>query len=306
MSNVVAKILAAVAAVGLAVACGGGSSPSSGSNKPVVVTTVTQVSALTRAVGGDRISLTALLVPTDDPHSYELKPAQVTRLAGAAVIFQSGVEIDKWLDKGVDAANVKDRVVDLSRSVRLREATGETSGQDPHWWYDADNAKQATAAIAQALAKADPAGTDTYERNAAAESQRLDAADRSVHQAIDPIPQERRLFVANHDAFGYFLARYGITLVGDIVPSTDSMSAVRPADITRLVAAIQSQHVCAIFTETTIDPKLVNQIAAESKAKVYDGKLYGDAIGDPGSPGGTMEGALTRNGQLMAMAFKSC
>jgi zinc/manganese transport system substrate-binding protein len=109
--------------------------------------------------------------------------------------------------------------------------------------------------------------------------------------------------VANHDAFNYFLARYNITLVGDIIPSTDSIQAVRPADVTRLVNAIKQRHVCAIFTETTIDTKLARQIAGEAKVKVYDGKLYGDAIDDPGKPGGTLEGALVSNGQLMAGAF---
>jgi ABC-type Zn uptake system ZnuABC Zn-binding protein ZnuA len=289
----------------LLAACSPGTSSSAG--KLGVVTTVTQVSALVRAVGGDRISLTALVTAKDDPHEYEIKPEQVTRLVGAKLIFRSGVDIDKWLDKGVDAAGVKDRVVDLSSTVTLREATGEgASGKDPHWWYDIDNAKQAAGAIAQALEKADPDGKDTYEKNLADLKGRLDSADKTVHSVIDPIPESRRLFVANHDAFNYFLARYKITLVGDIVPSTDSIASVRPADITRLVQAIKEKRVCAIFTETTIDPKLAQQIAAEAKVKVYDGKLYGDAIGDPGTPGGTLEGALTSNGRLMAEAFKSC
>jgi hypothetical protein len=85
------------------------------------------------------------------------------------------------------------------------------------------------------------------------------------------VPPERRLFVANHDAFGYFLARYGITLVGDVVPSTDFLAAVRPA------------HVA-----------------------VVDGKLFADAIGDPGTPGGTLEGALVQNARVMAAGFTSC
>jgi ABC-type Zn uptake system ZnuABC Zn-binding protein ZnuA len=291
-------------AVGSVVACGVGARGAS--DRPVVVSTLTQVSALVRSVGGDRIALTPLLRPADDPHAYELKPVQVTSLAGAAVIFESGVQIDKWLDRGVEAAGVRDRVIDLSQSVRLRQATGADAGPDPHWWYDADNARAAIGAIASALERVDPASRDVYERNAAAERQRLDAADRDVHRAIDPIPPARRLFVANHDAFGYFLDRYGITLVGDIVPSTDSMAAVRPADIAHLVADIQRRHVCAIFTETTIDPRLAEQIGAESKAKVYDGRLYGDAIGEPGGPGGTLESALVRNGRLMAAAFTSC
>jgi zinc/manganese transport system substrate-binding protein/manganese/iron transport system substrate-binding protein len=288
-----------------AAACSGVGQGTS-SNRLAVVTTVTQVSALVRSVGGDRIQQTALLTPRDDPHQYELKPDQVTRLGRARIVFESGAGLDKWMDQGVDAAHVKDRVVVLADGLKLRDATGAEAGKDPHWWYDADNAKLAADAIATALAKQDPVGKDTYQKNADALKQRLDDADRQIHSMIDPIPAQRRLFVANHDAFNYYLARYNITLVGDIVPSTDSIAAVRPADIAKLVAAIKQRHVCAIFTETTIDPRFAQQISSESGAKVFDGKLYGDAIGDPGSPGGTLEGALVRNGELMASAFKSC
>jgi ABC-type Zn uptake system ZnuABC Zn-binding protein ZnuA len=277
-----------------------------GSGKLAVVTSVTQVSALVRAVGGDRIDLTPLATPKDDPHEYELKPDQTTKLSNARIIFKSGVDLDKWVDKGAEAAKVKNRVVDLSAGLNLHAATGQEKGQDPHWWYDVDNAKQAATAIARELTKADSGGKDTYEKNAADLRQRLDDADKTIHAAIDPIPKSKRLFVANHDAFNYFLDRYDITLVGDIIPSTDSIQAVRPADLAKLVQAIKQKHVCAIFTETTIDPKMARQIADEAKVKVYDGKLYGDAIDEPGKPGGTLEGALVQNGQLMAGAFKSC
>jgi zinc/manganese transport system substrate-binding protein len=305
LTRVVAGLLV-LAALGIGVACSGSGSPPAGSGRLSVVSTVTQVSALTRAVGGDRIDLTALLTSRDDPHQFELKPNDVTTLARAKVIVESGAQLDKWMDRGVQAAGVQDRVTDASKGLKLRDATGGESGRDPHWWYDVDDAKLGATSIALALERADPAGKGTYEANLTALKQRLDDADRKVHALIDPIPEGKRLFVANHDAFNYFLARYGITLVGDIVPSTDSIAAVRPADVARLVNGIRDQHVCAIFTETTIDPKLASQIASESGARVYDGRLYGDAIGDAGTPGATVEGAIQRDGQLMAGAFTSC
>ncbi len=285
-------------------ACGGAAGDSGNPGGLKVVTTVTQVSALVREVGGHRIALTALLTSKDDPHQYELKPDQVTRLTGSRLVFESGAGLDKWMDRALAATGGPERVVDLSRSVRLRQS--QTEGVDPHWWYDIDNAKLAVDAIAAALGGADPAGRDAYERNAAAAKLRLDDADRQIHALIDPIPASKRLFVANHDAFNYFLERYGITLVGDIIPSTDSIAAVRPADVARLVKAIRDRHVCAVFTETTLDPRLASEIARDAGVKVVDGKLYADAIGDPGSEGATLEQALLHNGRLMAQAFTSC
>ena len=269
-----------------------------------VVSTVTQVSALARAVGGDRIALTALLTSRDDPHQYDLKPDQVTSLIGARVILLSGAGLDKWMNRGLQAAGAASRAVDLSASVKLRQS--EAEGTDPHWWYDTDNASAAVDRIAQAFGAADPTSAAVYRSNAASAKRQLAATDRQIHALIDPIPAAKRLFVANHDAFSYFLERYQITLVGDIVPSTDSIQAVRPADIAHLVGAIRAKHVCAIFTETTIDPKLAAQVAGEARVKVVAGKLFGDSIGDPGGPGGRLDQALLSNARLMAEAFTSC
>jgi zinc/manganese transport system substrate-binding protein/manganese/iron transport system substrate-binding protein len=296
-------VLIAIAATGL-VGCASStssSSSSSGCQKIKVLTTVTQVSALVRAVGADCVDLTALLRPTDDPHAYEMKPADVGALSSARIIFKSGAGIDKWIDKSITAAAPNTPTVDLSTSVKLRQSS---EGDDPHWWYDVDNAKAAADAIAAQLGKMDPANKDTYTKNATALKGRLDDADKQVHALIDPIDPSKRLFVANHDAFNYFLARYNITLVGDIIPSTDTLSAVKPADTAKLITDIKSKGVKAIFTETTLDSGVASQIARETGAKVFDGKLYGDAIGDAGSDGATLEGALVHNGQAMASAFK--
>lgn len=291
----------AISLLAAGTSCGG---PAPAAGGLPVVSTVTQVSALARAVGGSRISLTALVSSQDDPHQYDLKPEQVTRLAAARVILVSGAGIDKWANRSVQSAGAAARAVDLSAAVRLRNSP--TEGTDPHWWYDLDNAAGAAARIAAAFSEADPAGAAAYSANLEALKLRFTAADREIHALIDPIPAARRLFVANHDAFSYFLERYGITLVGDIVPSTDSIQAVRPADIARLVAAIRSTHVCAIFTETTIDPKLSAQVAGEARVKVVAGRLFGDSIADPGRPGARLEDALVANARLMAEGFTSC
>lgn len=278
--------------------------PSASASKGLsVVATVTQVSAFTRAVGGDHIQLTALLKSSDDPHAYEPHPSDISVLAQARLIVKSGVGLDRWIDKPISAAAPGARVLDASTGARIRSGGGE--GQDPHWWYDVDNAKIAADNIAGALAGLDPSNAAAYRANAAAQKARLDDADHQAHNLIDPIPAARRLFVANHDAFNYFLARYGITLVGDIIPSTDSLAAVRPQDTARLISAIRDRHVKAIFTETTLDPNIAHQVASETQARVFDGKLYGDAIGAPGTDGATLEGALLHNARLMAAAFGS-
>ena len=79
---------------------------------------------------------------------------------------------------------------------------------------------------------------------------------------------------------------------------------MRPADTAKLIAEIRTRHVRAIFTETTLAGNLAQQIAAESGARVFDGKLYGDAIGWARVGGETLEGAIVHDGTVMADGFK--
>ena len=292
-------LLAAVVWASLS-ACG--PTPASRATVLRVVTTVTQVSALARAVGGSRISLTALLKAGDDPHAYEPRSSDVGALAEAQVVIKSGAGLDHWIDRPISSAAPNALVVDASAGTSLRAGDG---GVDPHWWYDLGNAEVAVDRIGAAMAAADPAHRQDYLDNAIAEKQRLVAADGEVRALINTVPAAKRLFVANHDAFNYFLSRYDITLVGDIIPSTDTLAAIRPADTAHLISEIKRLHVRAIFTETSLDPGLARQIAAETGARVFDGKLYGDSIGDPGSDGATLDGALLHNAAVMVAGFLS-
>jgi ABC-type Zn uptake system ZnuABC Zn-binding protein ZnuA len=300
--TLVLMVVAATVLAGCDLASSSSSSSSSSCQKIKVLATVTQVSALVRAVGGDCVDLTALLKPTDDPHKYELKPADVNQLSTAKLVVKSGAELDKWIDTPIQSAAPQTPVLDLAKSNGVKLRKGD-EGDDPHWWYDADNARAVADNIAGKLSEIDASHKDTYTKNAAALKGRLDDADRQVHGLIDPVPADKRLFVANHDAFNYFLTRYNITLVGDIIPSTDTLSAIKPADTAKLISNIRSKHVKAIFTETTLDTSVAKQIAAETDAKIFDGQLYGDAIGDQGSDGATLEDALVHNGKSMATAF---
>ena len=157
-------LVAILAAAALLADCGSTSTPSStgGCQKIKVVTTVTQVSAITRAVGGDCVELTALLKSSDDPHAYELRPADVVKLSDAKLIVKSGAGLDKWLDKSIQAAAPAAPVVDLSSSAKLRKGD---EGDDPHWWYDVDNDKTATDALANKLGELNAANKDAYARN---------------------------------------------------------------------------------------------------------------------------------------------
>jgi ABC-type Zn uptake system ZnuABC Zn-binding protein ZnuA len=277
LSIALAAVLAVVAAVG-----GGNDSGSAGGL--TVVATTTQVADLARQVGGDRVSVEGMLRPEGDPHDYEPRPSDVRAVARAAVVFRSGGEVDDWLSDVIDNAGGSAEVVSLIDSVKRVD-------DDPHWWQDPRNGVRAVEAIRAELTKADPDGRAAYMRDAARTIRTLDRLDRTISACIERVPPAKRKIVTTHDALGYFARRYGVEVVGAVIPSLSTQAQASAGDVQRLVEQIRREGVEAVFPESSVNPDIERAIARESGARIGD-SLYADSLGPKGSPGETYSGAL--------------
>jgi zinc/manganese transport system substrate-binding protein/manganese/iron transport system substrate-binding protein len=307
-----AVVAAAVVAVGaLAFAgCGSGGSgqASGGGDRLDVVATTPVVADFVRNVGGDRVHVVQILKPGVDPHDYEASPADIQAIADADLVIESGVGLEAaWLDDTVSSAGYDGEVVDASHGVKARAGNGdeEQKAGDPHIWHDPVNARIMVDDIAAALAAKDPAGKAGYERDAAAYDARLAALDTENKAEISTIPVAQRKLVTNHDAFGYYCARYGITFVGSIIPSFDTSAELSGNELSDLVAKIERTDVRAVFSESSLPPKTAETVAAEAGVQVVEGddSLYADGPGPAGSRGGTYLGAERHNTETIVKAL---
>jgi len=123
--------------------------------------------------------------------------------------------------------------------------------------------------------RADPAGRDAYQANAAAYLAKLDTLDAEVKAAITVIPADRRRIISSHDAFGYFQEAYGIEFIAPQGVSTEAEPSAR--DVARIITQIRQLKIPAVFPENISDPRLMQRIAQETGARI-GGKLYSDAL----------------------------
>jgi ABC-type Zn uptake system ZnuABC Zn-binding protein ZnuA len=273
--------LAALLAVLAAVGCGNDSGSAGGLT---VVATTTQVADLARQVGGDRVNVEGMLRSGGDPHDYEPRPSDVEAVARASVVFRSGGEVDDWLGDVIDNAGGDADVVSLIDSVKRLD-------DDPHWWQDPRNGVRAVEAIRAQLSKADPDGRAAYARNAARTVRTLERLARAISTCIERVPPPKRKIVTTHDALGYFARRYGVEVVGAVIPSLSTQAQASAGDVQRLVEQIRREGVEAVFPESSVNPDIERAIARESGARIGD-SLYADSLGPKGSAGETYAGAL--------------
>jgi zinc/manganese transport system substrate-binding protein len=288
----------ALAALAAAVVAGCGSDAGESNAEPSAVATTTQVADLVQNVGGERVAVHRFLAPNADPHEYEPRPSDAEAVFEADVVFRSGGDLDDWLSEVLDNAGGDAEEVTLIEAIptgRLRGA-GELAGEgaeavDPHWWQDPRNAILVVEAIADALAAADPGGADAYRRNADRYAARLEQLDRGIARCIRLVPPDQRKLVTTHDSYGYFADRYGIEVVGALIPSSSSQAQPSAGATVELTEQIDEEGVKAIFPESALDPRLERAVADETGATVGEA-LWADSLGPEGSDGDTYVGAL--------------
>jgi ABC-type Zn uptake system ZnuABC Zn-binding protein ZnuA/ABC-type Mn2+/Zn2+ transport system permease subunit len=299
---------AAVAGAAILVIAAGCGSTSTGSTdgKVDVVATTTQIGDWARAVGGEGAAVHQLLQPNTDPHAYEPRPADVSALVAADVVLTNGDGLDDWIANLIDEAGGDPEVVDLSARLP-RHLPGEASGperseHDPHWWHDPRNAIATVGEIEASLARADPAGRAAFAQRAGAYERRLSGLDRQIARCIDRLPPGRRKLVTDHDAFGYFADRYGLEVVGAVIPAQTTQAQPSARDLSRLAEVVRREHVVSIFPESSLSPKLARAIARETGAAAGL-TLYGDTLGAAGSGADTYLKMEATNARTVALGL---
>lgn len=277
-------------------------------DRPAVVATTTQVGSVARELGGDAIDLTVLLGPGVEAHDFELTPEHAAALERADLVLVSGAGLEDWLQDTLEGTGGSDRVRDLSEGVELRSPGEDEPGHDddhdaaevdPHYWLSGPNQVRMVRNAADALAAAIPNAAADIEARAAEMIDRIEAADAEVHRLIGEIPEDRRKVVTDHDALGYFVDEYGLEFVGSIFASLDVSSEPSAQDIELLVAEIREAGVTAVFTESSVDPRLARAIAEEAGARLIDEPIYTDSLGAEGSGADTLDGMLLHNARVI-------
>lgn len=292
---------AAVVALAAALA-GCGSSSSAKPGAITVVATTTQLGDLVREIGGDAVDVHQILRPNTDPHDYEPRPRDIERTANAKLVVTSGDGLDHWIGEVVDNAGGSPTVLDAGAGRPVTRPGEDGEGADPHWWHDPRNVEYAVTRIRDALARAEPDKTAEIDRGATAYLAKVKAMDDGIAQCFAKVPVAERKLVTDHDAFGYFAARYGLDVVGAVIPSQTTQAQPSAGDLAKLVATIRREHVKAIFPETSINAKLSHAIARESGATA-DHELYGDTLGPAGSSGDTYIKMEQANADAMVDGF---
>jgi ABC-type Zn uptake system ZnuABC Zn-binding protein ZnuA len=283
-------------------------------------------------VAGDRLEVATLMPLGLDPHAFEPTPQDVARVGESDILIVNGAGFEEWLQEVLDNAGGKRLVIEASAGLTSREPSPDEAAAhahaeeahadeahadeahadeahadhahegDPHFWLDPTNAIRYAENIRDGLSQADPEGAAAYAANADAYIAQLRELDAWIETEIAQIPPDRRLLVTNHESLGYFADRYGLRLVGAVVPSVTTGAAPSAQQLAALADLIRATGAPAIFLETGANADLAEQLREETGIAVVT-DIYTHSLTAADGPAATYLDMMRYNTETIVAAL---
>ena len=288
-----------------------------------VVATTSILGDLAANLVADDGEVEVLIPPGTDPHGFDPSAADVATLRDADLVVANGLGLEEQLDAALEAARTDGVPVvklapELDPIAFAHEEAGDAERQDhgdeaqdrldPHVWFDpvrmADGVELLAAELASVATLVDE---DEWQDRAEAYRAELLAVHQELERRFGEIPPERRKLITNHATFGYLADRYGLEIVGTVVPGGSPHSEPSAAGFAHLVEELRAEGIEVVFAEHTDGTALAEQLAAEAQGKglgeVEVVRVHTGSLGEPGSDAETYLALLRTTGNQIVDAL---
>ena len=279
-----------------------------GADQLNIVATTSMIADAARQVGGDLVTVKALMGVGVDPHSYRQTRSDIVALTRADLVLWHGLYLEAQMEDFLLKLAERNAVVAVGEAVSGDQLISHASYEgryDPHVWMAPGLWTHVIASVAQALSDAAPEHANTFATNASAHLADVSRLETYARERMATIPEAERVLLTAHDAFGYFGRAYGVEVIGIQGISTESEAGLNR--ISTLVDMLVERNIRSVFVESSVSDRniraLIEGAAAQGHEVTIGGELYSDAMGKDGSYEGTYLGMLDHNITTIARAL---
>lgn len=250
-----------------------------------VVTTTPDFAAVAKAIGGDRVEVTSLAKPTEDPHFVDPKPSLILKLNAADVLIESGAELEEgWLPALLQRANnprialgapgrvLASAVVEmLEVPTTLDRSKGDIHPMgNPHFMTDPINALRVAGHITEVLCRLDSTGRETYRANLKKFSDTTEAKFAEWQKQLQPFKGQH--VVAYHNSWPYFARRFGLHI--DLFLEPKPGLPPTPAHLAHVIARMKELGARVIIVQPYLNRHTAENVARHTDAVVVDVAIF--------------------------------
>ena len=252
---------------------------------------------LARQVLGSDASLTLLIRPGMDTHTYEPTPADAKAVYEADVLIYIGGTSDAWVEDmladvpGVAAVRMMDSVQPLEEAHA--EHGHEDISYDEHIWTSPVNMRAMLSSVEEALCAADPDGASTYRANAEAYDAQLVQLDQTFRDLVSGAARTELIF-ADRFPFLYFAREYGLSYVSAFSGCSEEAQPSVQA-VAALIDAVEKDGVPVIYVIEMSTGDVARAVAEQTGAEIVEMHSCQSVTGEEFEAGETYLSLMTRN-----------
>lgn len=270
--------------------------------KPLVVTTNSILKDMVNQLAGDKLHVTSIVPIGIDPHNFDPGPSELVSISKADLIIINGLNLETWIMGLIEQSSTAARIDTATKGIKPLYTGRYLSAMDPHAWLDPILGKEYIRNISNALSTLIPYAVEIIEFNRDILLSELQAVHSFTKEKLREIPVDKQILITSHDAFQYFGGRYDLRVEAVFPSSAEAEITIKQmADLSNL---IKEAGAVAIFPESTINPRLVKQIARDNSIEI-GGKLFTDSLSDPEGDAPTYIEMLYHNARTIYSGLKA-
>ena len=264
-----------------------------------VVASFSILGDMVEQVAGDKANVTTIVGPDADAHLYQPNAGDAIAVTDADLIIVNGMGFETWSAKLIETSGTKADVAVATDGITPVMVDGEI---DPHAWNSLINGMIYVDNIEAALSAASPSDAAVFKANADAYRAQMKALHDRALADIARLPQDKRVVVTAHDAFGYLADAYGLTFLAPQGIDTESEPSAK--ELAALITFLNEEGAGALFVENIANGELIEQISRETGIKI-GGRIYSDALSVKGSPATSYLAMFTHNLELLTSTLSA-
>ena len=263
-----------------------------------VLTTFTILADMAQNVAGEALTVESITRVGAEIHGYEPVPSDIAKAQSADLILYNGLDLERWFDQFLGNLDNVPSVVLTEGLTPIPIAEGPYADRpNPHAWMSPQNALVYVENIRQAFVDLDPDNADTYNANAAAYSQQIEAIDAALQAELATVPEAQRYLVSCEGAFSYLARDYGLKEIYIWPINAEQQST--PKQLKSVIDQVQANDVPAVFCESTVSDEAQKGIAQATGA-TFAGNLYVDSLSTAAGPVPTFLDLLEYDADVIA------
>lgn len=267
---------------------GDGAQADADDSRPLIATTVSPITSIAAAVGGDKVRIEGIVPEGTNSHTFEPEPRVAALLSTADLVLVNGLKLEDPtmslaeanMKSGAKLVEVGSEVLPESDYIYDFSFPKEEGKPNPHLWTDPAYAIEYAAVIRDELTALDPSNAQYYAANFADFEVKANALADAVRADQVSVPEGKLKLVTYHDAYAYFAKDFGWDIVGALQPK--NFSDPSPDEVATLIEQVKAEGVPTIFGSEVFPSKVLQEIGDATGAR-YEDSLRDDDL--PGAPG---------------------